>query len=288
MTYRSAFRPALFENQVVLVTGAGSGIGRCIAHEAVALEARVALVGRTRAKLDAVAAELGGPGRRVFVHACDLRQEDAVQAMIAAVLGWGGRLDGLVNNAGGQFPQPLREMSLNGWNAVVANNMTATFLVSREAYRQWMEANGGAIVNISADWDPGMPGMAHASAARAGQHNLTQTASVEWAHSGVRVNCVIPGFIASSGMDRYPEAAHGVLRAAAKRVPLKRHGVEAEVSACVLFLLSEAASYVSGAFLRVDGALHNVSPTSFYETPDHARSKPYNGFPLATRPKALS
>lgn len=287
MTYRSVFRPGLFDGQVALVTGAGSGIGRCIAHELAALGARVALVGRTAAKLEAVAAELGGDPARVFAHACDLRQEEAVKAMVAAVLEWGGRLDQLVNNAGGQFPTTLRDLSLNGWNAVVANNMTATFLVSREAYRQWMEANGGAIVNISADWDPGMPGLAHASAARAGQHNFTNTASVEWAHSGVRVNCVIPGFIASSGMDRYPEAARPVLRAAARRVPMKRHGVEAEVSAAVVFLLSEAAAYVTGAFVRVDGGLHNVSPTSFYEVPDHDRAKPYNGFPLARRPEAL-
>ncbi len=287
MTYNSVFKPGLFRDRVMLVTGAGSGIGRCIAHELAALGARVALVGRTAGKLEAVRDELGGDSARVFTHACDLRQEEPVKAMVAAVLDWAGRIDGLVNNAGGQFPAPLRDLSLNGWNAVVANNMTATFLVSREAYRRSMEANGGAIVAISADWDPGMPGMAHASAARAGQHNFVNTASVEWAHSGVRVNCVIPGFIASSGMDRYPESAHGTLRAAAKRVPLKRHGVEAEVSSCVAFLLSDAAAYVNGAVIRVDGGLHNVSPTSFHEVPDHERSKPYNGFPLARTPKAL-
>jgi citronellol/citronellal dehydrogenase len=287
MTYNSVFKAGLFRDRAMLVTGAGSGIGRCIAHELAALGARVALVGRTAEKLEAVRKELGGDPARVFAHACDLRQEQPVQDMVDAVLGWAGRLDGLVNNAGGQFPARLRDLSLNGWNAVVANNMTATFLVSRAAYRAWMEANGGAIVAISADWDPGMPGLAHASAARAGQHNFVNTASVEWAHSGVRVNCVIPGFIASSGMDRYPEAAHDVLREAAKRVPLKRHGVEAEVSACVAFLLSDAAAYVNGAVIRVDGGLHNVSPTSFYEAPDHERSKPYNGFPLARTPKAL-
>lgn len=287
MSYRSVFRPGLFDGQTILVTGGGSGIGRCTAHELVSLGARVALVGRTMEKLEAVRAELGGDSERVFVHACDLRQEQPVVDAIGAVLHWGGRIDGLVNNAGGQFPSPLRDISLNGWNAVVANNMTSTFLVSRETYRQWMEANGGAIVSVGADWPLGMPGMGHNGAARAGQHNFTLTASVEWAHSGVRVNHVIPGFIASSGFDRYPERAHAVLRGIKARVPLRRHGTESEIAGAIVYLLSEAASYVTGAFIRVDGGLHNNAKSSFYETPDHAKSKPYNGFPLYRRPKVL-
>jgi citronellol/citronellal dehydrogenase len=151
-----------------------------------------------------------------------------------------------------------------------------------------MEANGGAIVNVGADWELGMPGMGHNGSARAGQATFTYTASVEWAHSGVRVNSVVPGFIASSGMDRYPESAHGVLRGVVPRVPLKRHGTESEIAAAIVFLLSEAAAYISGIQLRVDGGLHNNARSSFYEVPDHDRSKPYNGFPLYKPPKVLS
>lgn len=284
--YRSVFRPGLFKDQVIIVTGGGSGIGRCIAHELKSLGARIALIGRNVEKLETVKKELGG-GSDVLIHSCDLRQEQPVKDMVAAVLKWGGRIDGLVNNAGGQFPAKLRDISLNGWNAVVANNMTATFLVSKEVFLQWMEANGGNIVSIGADWPLGMPGMGHNGAARAGQENFTITASVEWAASGVRLNQVIPGFIASSGFDKYPEAAHDTLRNVVKRVPLKRHGTESEIAAAVAFLLSEAAAYITGAFIRVDGGVHNNNRSTFFEVPDHDKSKPYIGIANYKKPKVL-
>lgn len=285
MTYDSVFRSGLFDGQTIIVTGGGSGLGRCTAHELKALGARLALVGRTQAKLDAVKDELGDPD--TFTFAADLREEDQVKAAVEGVLKWAGRIDGLVNNAGGQFPAPLRDISLNGWNAVIRNNMTATFLMSKAVYLGWMEANGGAIVNVGADFELGMPGMGHNGAARAGQTNFTYTASVEWAHSGVRVNSVIPGFIASSGFDRYPERAHDVLRGVKSKVPLKRHGTESEIAGAIVYLLSPAAAYVTGIALRVDGGLHNNAKSNFYEVPDHDRSKPFNGFPLYRVPKVL-
>lgn len=285
MEYRSVFRPGLFAGQTIVVTGGGSGLGRCTAHELRSLGARLALIGRTAEKLDRVKEELEDPG--TFTFAADLRKEDEVKAAIEGVMAWSGRIDGLVNNAGGQFPAPLKDISLNGWNAVVANNMTATFLVSKEVYLRWMEHNGGAIVNVGADWELGNPGMGHNGAARAGQTNFTYTASVEWAHSGVRVNSVIPGFIASSGFDRYPERAHGVLRNVKSRIPLKRHGTESEIAGAIVYLLSEAAAYITGATLRVDGGLHNNGKSNFYEVPDHDRSRPYNGFPLYRVPDVL-
>jgi citronellol/citronellal dehydrogenase len=231
-----------------------------------------------------VKAELGGD---TFAFAGDLREEAEVKAAVDAVLEWGGRVDGLVNNAGGQFPAPLKDISLNGWNAVIRNNMTATFLMSKEVYLRWMEGNGGAIVNVGADFELGMPGMAHNGAARAGQTNFTYSASVEWAHAGVRVNSVLPGFIASSGLDRYPDRAHHVLRGVRERIPMKRHGTESEISAAIVYLLSDAAAYVTGIALRVDGGLHNMGKSSFYDMPDHDRAKPFNGFPLYRRPKVL-
>jgi citronellol/citronellal dehydrogenase len=284
MPYQSIFRPGLFGGQVIVVTGGGSGIGRCTAHELQSLGARIALIGRTPEKLDQVKAELGSG---TFTFAADLREEAEVKAAVDAVLAWGGRIDGLVNNAGGQFPAPLKDISLNGWNAVVRNNMTATFLMSKQVYLRWMEDNGGAIVNVGADFELGMPGMGHNGAARAGQTNLTYTASVEWAHSGVRVNSVIPGFIASSGLDRYPERAHDVLRSVKSRVPLKRHGTESEIAGAIVYLLSPAAAYTTGIAIRVDGGLHNNARSSFYAVPDHDRSKPFNGFPLYRVPKVL-
>ncbi|HZQ01760.1 MAG TPA: SDR family oxidoreductase [Reyranella sp.] len=285
MTYRSIFRRGLFEGQIVVVTGGGSGLGRCTAHELKSLGARLALVGRTQEKLDRVKQELGDPG--TFTVSADLRIEAEVKAAVDAVLKHFGRIDGLVNNAGGQFPAPLKDISLNGWNAVINNNMTATFLMSKEVYLRWMEKNGGAIVNVGADFELGMPGMGHNGAARAGQTNFTYTASVEWAHSGVRVNSVIPGFIASEGLDRYPERAHDVLRSVKGRIPLKRHGTESEIAAAIVYLLSPAAAYVTGIALRIDGGLHNNARSSFYAVPDHDKSKPFNGFPLYRPPKVL-
>lgn len=285
MTYRSIFRRGLFEGQIVVVTGGGSGLGRCTAHELKSLGARLALVGRTQEKLDRVKQELGDPG--TFTVSADLRIEAEVKAAVDAVLKHFGRIDGLVNNAGGQFPAPLKDISLNGWNAVINNNMTATFLMSKEVYLWWMEKNGGAIVNVGADFELGMPGMGHNGAARAGQTNFTYTASVEWAHSGVRVNSVIPGFIASEGLDRYPERAHDVLRSVKGRIPLKRHGTESEIAAAIVYLLSPAAAYVTGIALRIDGGLHNNARSSFYAVPDHDKSKPFNGFPLYRPPKVL-
>lgn len=285
VSYDSVFRPGLFAGKTVIVTGGGSGLGRCTAHELRSLGARLALVGRTKEKLERVRDELDDP--ETFVFAADLRREEEVRAAIDGVLAWGGRIDGLVNNAGGQFPAQLRDISLNGWNAVVSNNMTATFLVSKAVYLGWMESNGGAIVNVGADFELGNPGMAHNGAARAGQTNFTYSASIEWAHSGVRVNSVLPGFIASSGFDRYPERAHDALRGVKKRVPLKRHGTESEIAAAIVYLLSDAAAYITGTTLRVDGGLHNAGKSSFYEVPDHDRSRPYNGFPLYRPPKVL-
>ena len=286
LQYASVFRPGLFAGRTILVTGGGSGLGRCTAHELKSLGARLAIAGRTQEKLDRVKEELGDSD--TFTFAADLRREGEVQAMVDGVLAWsGGRIDGLVNNAGGQFPAQLKDISLNGWNAVVNNNMTATFLVSKAVYLGSMEKHGGAIVNVGADFELGNPGMGHNGAARAGQTNFTYTASVEWAHSGVRVNSVLPGFIASSGFDRYPERAHDVLRGVKSRVPLNPHGTESEIAAAIVYLLSDAAAYVTGTSLRVDGGLHNAGKSSFYEVPDHDRSKPFNGFPLYRPPKVL-
>lgn len=285
VSYGSVYRDGLFDKRVIVITGGGSGIGRCLAHELVHLGARVALVGRNEERLKNVQSELGS--QFASIHTCDVRNEAAVKETVDAILNHFGQIDGLVNNAGGQFPSALRDLSLNGWNAVVNNNMTATFLMSREVYLRWMEKHGGAIVNIGAIHDLGMPGMGHSGAARAGQANFTMTAAVEWAHAGVRVNMVQPGFIASSGLDRYPESAVATLRSVAHKVPLKRHGTESEIAAAAVFLLSEAAAYVTGVTLRIDGGLHNNGNASFYALPEAKHAAPYNGFPLYRPPTVL-
>ena len=284
MGYKSVFRPGLFQGQAVIVTGGGSGIGRCTAHELVSLGARVALVGRKVEKLQAVQAEIAAVGGTASIHVCDIREEAQVQATVADVLAAHGRIDGLVNNAGGQFPSPLENISAKGWDAVVRNNLTGGFLMAREAYTQWMAQHGGAIVNIIADIWMGMPSMGHSGAARAGMLNFTETAALEW--GPVRVNAVAPGWIASSGMDQYPPEMGPLIRGMGKMVPVQRMGTESEVSAAIVFLLSEAAAFVSGACLRVDGAAPNAKRV-WPEVGKGGQTSAFNGFHLATTPRVL-
>ena len=287
--YRSVFRPGLFAGRVVLVTGAGSGIGRCTAHELAALGASLALAGRRADKLEKVAAEIAEAGARASCHPVDIRDEDAVTAAVGDVIARHGRLDALVNNAGGQFPAPIESISSRGWDAVVRTNLAGGFLVAREAYQQWMKAHGGAIVNMIADMWHGMPGMAHSGAARAGMLNFTESAACEWAASGVRVNAVAPGWIASSGLDTYDEATKAQLRRLRDVVPLRRFGTESEVSAAIAFLLSDAAAFITGTCIRIDGGVPNARHTWPARAPAHASgaTAAFDGFHLASSPRML-
>ncbi len=283
--YQSVLRPGLFTGQVHWVTGAGSGIGRCVAHELASLGATVILSGRTQDKLERVAAEITEDGGRCDSIAFDIRDEDAVKAGVAQIVARHGVVLGLVNNAGGQFPSPLAMINKRGFDAVVANNLTGGFLMMRELFKQSMQAHGGAIVNMTADFRNGMPGMGHSGAARAGMANLTQTAAFEWAHAGVRVNAVAPGWVASSGMESYPDAMRPMIRGLKKHVPLRRLATEAEISAVIAFLLSPGAAFVTGITVPIDGGapLGNGA----FPTQDHARSAPYNGFHRAVTPEFL-
>jgi citronellol/citronellal dehydrogenase len=290
--YRSVFGDGLFSGRVVMVTGGGSGIGRCTAHELARLGAHVVLVGRNLEKLQATAAEIVADGGRASFHTCDIRNEAGVRAMVAEAVQAHGRIDGLVNNAGGQYITPLEKISAKGWQAVIDTNLTGGFLVARECYLQSMAAHGGSIVNIVADMWGSMPGMGHSGAARAGMVSFTETAAMEWARSGVRVNAVAPGYIASSGMDHYPPEAGPMLREMRATVPLGRFGNEAETSAAIVFLLSPAASFVSGTVLRVDGARPQVrmgwgQVAAPADVQQRDAVKPFDGFHRAVTPKVF-
>lgn len=283
--YRSVFRPGLFAGHVVWVTGGGSGIGRCVAHELASLGATVVISGRTPEKLARVAAEITEDGGRCETTAFDIRDEEAVKAGVAAVVAKHGAIHGLVNNAGGQFPAPMMAISKKGFDAVVANNLTGGFLMMREVFVQSMEKAGGSIVNMTADFRNGMPGMAHSGAARAGMSNLTMTAAYEWAHAGVRVNAVAPGWIASSGMDTYGGALKSLIPKLKNHVPLGRMGLEAEVSAAIVFLLSPAAAFITGVTLQIDGAASLGS--EIFPLGGASKSVPFEGFHRAVTPEVL-
>jgi len=244
------FAPGTFDGQVALITGGGSGIGLATAREMIRLGGRVALCGRTEAKLAAAAAELGARDR-VFTRVCDIREPAQVEELVKATLGELGKIDILVNNAGGQFPAPAQAISPNGFLAVIRNNLVGTFHVTREVANQHMiAAKRGCIVNVTANVFRGFPGMIHTGAARAGVENMTMTLAVEWAQFGIRVNAVAPGVIISSGTAQYGQA---VLDRVIKETPLKRAGTCEEVAATIVFLASPAAQFFTGATLRLDG-----------------------------------
>ncbi len=285
MPYRSVFRPDLFAGQSIIVTGGGSGIGRCTAHELAALGAHVVLVGRKLDKLERVAAEIREDGGSVSLDALDIREEARVAEVVKGIVGRCERVHGLVNNAGGQYPAPLAMINQKGFETVVRTNLVGGFLMARELFTQHLVDHGGSIVNIVAEMWRGMPGMGHSGAARAGMVNLTQTAAIEWAPAGVRVNAVAPGWVASAGLDTYTGAAKAMIPKLREAVPLKRLATEAEVSAAICFLMSEGAAFITGETLKVDGG----APLASLHWPmgGKSRSEAYQGFHRATVPKAL-
>lgn len=265
MNYTSVYRDGLFQDQVALVTGGGSGIGLAIATELAVLGAVVVIAGRDASKCQAAAdatnvkiapktPDKNKRGKLVVGPSTNIRKADQVQALVTHIIETYGALHLLVNNAGGQFISPAAALSPRGFAAVVDTNLTGTFLVSQQAFLQYMQEHGGSIVNITLVNRNGLPGMAHSAAARAAVENLTRTLAWEWMEHSVRVNCVRPGIVwTDSGFEAYGDAGEEFLAKLLPAVPAKRLGTPAEVSSAVVWLLSPAASYVTGTALAVDG-----------------------------------
>ncbi len=250
----AVFRPDLLRDQVVIVTGGGSGIGRAIALECGALGAKLALGARGVERLEATAAELRAEGVEVYAAALDIRDPEAVDPWIDAVHAHYGRLDVLVNNAGGQFPSPAKDIRPKGWRAVIDTNLNGTWWMTQAAGRHMLKARKGRIINIVANMWRGFPGMAHTGAARAGVVNLTKTLALEWARTGVLVNAIAPGVIRSTGLDTYPEVVRSQIESEVpKHVPLRRLGTVEDVAWAVAYLASPAGDYITGETLCVDG-----------------------------------
>ncbi len=278
-TFQSIFAPGLFRGQTILVTGGGTGIGRCIAHELAALGAKVILSARRPEPLEAVAAEIAEAGGQAVAVPMNIRDEEAVDRTVAALVADHGPIHHLVNNAGGQFASPAALIRPKGWRAVIDTNLNGTWFVSQAVFVHSMRQTGGSIVSIVADMWNGFPGMAHTGAARAAVVNLSQTLAVEWAPAGVRVNTVAPGFILSSGLHNYPPPVAKMAKTMFVRNPASRPGTESEVSAAVVFLLSPGAAYISGASLRVDGA-SSLLKEPMLPLVSHRRMKVFDAFHL--------
>jgi citronellol/citronellal dehydrogenase len=244
------FAPDVLAGQVVVVTGGGSGLGRATAVELAACGARVVVAGRRREALDDTVARCeGGRGEAI---ACDIREEEQVAALVDEVLERHGRVDTLVNNAGGQFMSPAEDVTPKGFRSVVRLNLEGTWLMTHAvATRAMIPAGGGKVVNVTLSPHHGLPGMAHSAAARAGVENLTRTLSVEWARFGIRMVAVAAGHFGTEVLAKYPKP---VREGVARTVPLGRLGEPEEHAWLVAFLASPAGDYHSGAVVTVDGA----------------------------------
>ncbi len=247
------FRENLFADKIVLVTGGGSGIGLEIARQFLLLGAEVYIASRKAPRLEEGMRVLQPLGR-VHSYSLDIREPDQVVGITEFIAERSGRLDILVNNAGGQFPSRAEDISAKGWQAVINTNLNGTWYMTQAAAKRFfIPQHAGVVVSIVVNHYRGFPGMSHTGAARAGVSNLTQSLAVEWAPHGIRLNCVAPGIIQSSGLEHYPPE---LLAGIAARIPMKRLGSTEDVASLVLFLSSPAANYITGETIYIDGGAH--------------------------------
>lgn len=250
------------DGQVALITGGGTGIGRATAELLARLGATVAVTGRRAELLQDTVAAIEAAGGRASAYPCDIREPEHVDALLDAVLADHGRIDLLVNNAGGQFVSPAEDISYNGFRAVERLNLDATFYVSTQVAKRSMLPNGfGKIASITMSMTPhrGIVGMSHSSAARAGVESLTATWAQEWGARGIRTIAVAPGIVHTEAWERYglePEQVAVV-------VPIKRLQSVDDVAALLGFWLSPAGDYITGITLVADGGFNVTGPTLY-------------------------
>jgi NAD(P)-dependent dehydrogenase (short-subunit alcohol dehydrogenase family) len=248
------FLPGILKGRVAIVTGGGTGIGRAIALEFAELGADVVVASRDLQHLEPIAEAIRALDRQALAIPTDIRIPAQIEALAEQTVAQLGKIDIHVNNAGGQYSGPAEELSIEGWRSVIDLNLSGTFFCSQVIARHMMQTDGGAIVNIVANFGlRAAPGMAHAAAARAGVINLTRTLALEWAKYGIRVNAVAPGVVMTEGalseMLISPEAIESIERA----IPLKRLGTPEDIAHLVAFLVSDAAAYITGETIAADG-----------------------------------
>ena len=255
------FKNNLFANKVALITGGGTGIGLRTARELASLGATVILASRKVDNLFKAVDIIKNEGGKAIPVECNIREEESIQKCVEQAINEAGTIDFLVNNGGGQFPSLAESITMKGWNAVIETNLTGTFFLTQEVFNKVFKHKGGAIVSVLADMRNGFPMLSHSGAARAGVENLTKSLANEWGKYGVRINAIAPGTIDSSGLNNYaPEFREHIFKTVIKNNQTFRLGTEAEVAASILFLLSPAASYITGVTLAVDGGESIYSP----------------------------
>jgi citronellol/citronellal dehydrogenase len=254
-----SFRSDLLAGRTALVTGGGTGIGRAIALQLAACGARVAVAGRRSEPLEQVRAELNRAGAEAVAIPTDIREPDQVLAMVAETNDRLGRVEILVNNAGGQFAAASKDISVRGLRAVSRLNLEATWDVTRTvALDSMIDRGGGCILNITLSMQRGLLGLMPGVATRAAVHSMTRHLATEWARYGIRVVSVAAGHILTDGLRGYPAE---VVEQLEQTVPLGRLGTPAEVAATATFLVSPLAGYITGTVVDVDGGKANWGDT---------------------------
>ncbi|MGK2877535.1 MAG: SDR family oxidoreductase [Solirubrobacterales bacterium] len=252
------FKDGLFAGQLILVSGGGSGIGRQAAIELTGLGADVVICGREIEPLRATAdlcMSHGGEGS-CSAMVCDIRDAEQVDALIDATLETHGKIDTLVNNAGGQFLAPAEQITEKGFDTVIKLNVHGTWLMTQAVALKWMIENGGGkIINVTLSPHNGMPGMVHSGAARAAVENMTKTLSIEWARFGIKLNALAIGQIGTETLlTKYPQV---VVDNLSHSIPAGRLGRPEEVAWQIAYLASEAGDFYSGSVLTMDGSRDN-------------------------------
>jgi citronellol/citronellal dehydrogenase len=250
-TSSPSFHPQALAGQVALVTGGGTGIGRATAISMASTGARLVLAGRRVELLEESAELVRKAGAEALVVACDLRESDQVTDLVDRALAAYGRIDVLVNNAGGQFQAPAEDISVGGWRAVHRLSVEAVWSLTREvATRSMIPNRSGVVVFMAFSPRRGIPGMVHATAARAAIENLASGLALEWSRYGIRSVAVAPGSIVTEGLEQYSDEA---IHEWEQGVPLGRLGCADDVADVITFLATPAARYITGTTILVDG-----------------------------------
>ncbi len=249
----TAYRDDLFAGQVVLITGAAGGIGTAMSVLFGRLGATIVATGRTQESLDRLAHDLATIQVPCHTITMTVRDPDEVRDTFEAVYAQHGRVDHVVNNAGGQFSAPALDITPKGFHAVVETNLHGTWFMMQEAARQWVAAErGGNIVNISTIQGRASVGIPHTAAARAGGVALTRSLAVEWAPYDIRVNSIAVGVIASEGLRHYPDTA----KASFGHNPMRHLGDVWDVAQGAVYLAGPTGAFVTGTHLEITGGEH--------------------------------
>lgn len=245
------FAPDLLKGQVALVTGGGTGMGRATAIEMARCGARIAVLGRRIDPIESTAKVIRDAGGEAFAVSADIREPDLIERAMQEIKAEFGGLNILVNNAGGQFVTPARELSNKGFETVIRNNLIGSWQVTKAAADHFMLAHGGSIVFVTACIRGGLGGFVHTAAARGGVTAMMRTLAYEWAEFGIRLNCVAPGTIRTEALGRYPIPPDDWVRL--NRNVLGRMGSVEDISAAIIFLSSPLGQFVTGEDWYIDG-----------------------------------